>query len=33
MDFEGLGPSHNKIEILSDQNWSESFAEAVKPII
>ena len=33
MEFEGFGPSHNKIEKLLDQSWSEQFPVAFKPII
>ena len=28
----GVGPSHNKIEKLLDQNWWEQFPGAFKPI-
>ena len=33
MEFGGFGPSHNKTEILSDQNEAELLSGAFKPII
>ena len=33
MDMLGFGPSHNKTEILLDQNEAEYFPGAFKPII
>ena len=33
MEFGGFGPSHDKIEISSNQNWWEWFPGAFKPII
>ena len=33
MNMLGFGPSHNKTDILLDQNWSKEFPGASKPII
>ena len=33
LEMLGFGPSHNKIKILLNQNWSKSSPEAFQPII